>query len=101
MIGSLTQGHLLPMVAPATILRRVGRVDFDQHSASFFRFARELLKEGRPCRVTDAFGQTRVMKHSVHMKVFDTNGSELIDDLSTLLMGEVLPFPLGTFMHTR
>jgi hypothetical protein len=32
------------MVAPAAILRGIGRIHLDQRSASFFRVARELLK---------------------------------------------------------
>jgi hypothetical protein len=35
----------LPMVTPAAILRRVGRIDFESSSASFFRFAEQLVKK--------------------------------------------------------
>lgn len=42
MVHTLTQRHLLSVVTPAAILTGVGRVDFDEHSASFFRLAREL-----------------------------------------------------------
>ncbi len=64
MIGTLTQGHELPVVAPAAILRGVGRIDFDELSASFFRFAGQLRKEGRPRGICNAFGQTMIMQHS-------------------------------------
>ena len=76
MIGSFTERHLLPMVAPAAILRRVGRVDFDQRSASFFRFAREMIKELRPGRVTDAFGKTMIVNHPIDMQIFNTDDPE-------------------------
>jgi len=101
MIHALTQGHLLPMVAPAAILCRVGRIDFDEHSASFFRFARELVKELRPRRVTDALGQTMGVNHPIDVEIFDTDHPELIDDLSTLLMGEIVASPFRSFVDTR
>ena len=98
MIGSHTQGHRLPMVTPAAILRRVGRVDFEERSASFFRFAREMLKELRPCRVTDTFCQTMIMNHPVDMQIFDTNDPKGVDDRSALLVGEIVTSPFGSFM---
>jgi hypothetical protein len=100
MIGSDTQGHLLPMMAPAAILGGVGRVYFDEVSASFFRFARELPKELRPRRVTDAFRKAMIMYHPVHVQVFHADDTELIDNFATLLMGEVLTPPRNTFMDT-
>src|SRR5450759_5196631 len=99
MIHALTQGHLLPMVAPAAILCRVGRIDFDEHSASFFRFARELVKELRPRRVTDALGQTMGVNHPIDVEIFDTDHPELIDDLSTLLMGEIVAAPFSSLVE--
>jgi hypothetical protein len=110
------------MVAPATILRRVGRIHFDERSASFFRFAREVIKvlcipranaaiastyrsgsrirRLRPRRVTDAFRKTMSMHHPVHMKVFNTDGSEGVDDRSTVLVREIVTSPFDAFMHT-
>jgi hypothetical protein len=101
MIRSLTQGHRLPMVAPAAILGGVGRVHSDEHSASFFRFARELLKELRPCRVTDAFRKAMIMNHLLDMQIFHTDDPELVHDFATVLMGEVLASPCNTFMNPR
>src|SRR5450755_170238 len=100
LVDPFTQGHLLPMVAPAAILTGVGRVDFDERSASFFRFARELVKELRPRRVTDAFCQTMVVNHPVDLEVFDADRPEAVNDLPTLLMGEVLAPERDTLMHT-
>ncbi len=100
MIHTLTQGHLLPMVAPAAILGRIGRIDFDERSASFFRFARELVKELRPCRVTDAFRETMVMYHPVDLEVFDADHAEAVNDLAALLMGEVLTSERDPLMDT-
>ncbi len=88
------------MVAPATILRRVGRVHFEERSASFFRFAREVLKELRPRRVRNTFCQTMIVDHAVHVQVFHTDGPKSVDDFATVLMGEVVASPFGSFMHT-
>ena len=45
MIGSFTQGHFLSMVTPAAILRRIGRVDFNEGSPSFFRFGGTIVQK--------------------------------------------------------
>ncbi len=100
MIHSLSERHLLPMATPATLLRCIGWVDLDQLSASTFRLARQLSKERRPRCITDRFRQTMSMNHPVHVQVFNADDTELIDNLSALLMGEVLSPPRDTLMHT-
>jgi hypothetical protein len=100
-IGPLTQRHLLPMMAPTTILCGVGRIDFDERSASFFRFARELVKEGRPGRVTDAFGETMIVHHPVDVQIFHTDHPKTVYNLPALLMGEVLTPERDALMDTR
>jgi len=42
------QGHLLPMSTGAACLTRIGRIDFDELPASFFRFAGQFGEELRP-----------------------------------------------------
>ncbi len=59
MIGPFTQGHLLPMVTPAAILRCIGRINFDELSASFFRFAGQFTEKFRPGGICNALCQTR------------------------------------------
>jgi hypothetical protein len=45
-IENILAGRLfLPMSTFAARLRNIGRVDFDELPASFFRFARQLIKE--------------------------------------------------------
>ncbi|HEX6478658.1 MAG TPA: hypothetical protein VF043_07425 [Ktedonobacteraceae bacterium] len=100
MIDTFRQGHDLPMVTPAAILTRVGRIDFDNYPASFFRFAGQLGKEGRPRRVMNALGQTMIMRHAVDMQVFHTDDSMGIDDLTAFLMGEVIASECNSLMHT-
>src|SRR5438067_8221403 len=100
MIHTLTQEHLLSMMAPAATLRRVGRVDFDSRSASFFRFAEQLVKKSRPRSVMNAFGETMIMGHALDMQVFHTNDSETINELAALLMGEIIPPKSNQLMDT-
>src|SRR5436190_3382352 len=88
------QGHLLPLSTGATCLTRIGRVDFDELSASFFRFARELTKECRPRGICNAFGKTMGMPYAVHCEVFYSNDSELVNDLTVFLMREIVTYIL-------
>ena len=83
----------------AARLRNIGRVDFDELSASFFRFARQFIKECRPSRVRNAFCQTRMVCHLVRVKILYANDTKAIDDRSRMLMGKVLAPPFGTLMH--
>src|SRR5438093_1078122 len=93
-----SERHLLAMSTPAACLRRIGRIDFDERSASFCRFARELGKECRPRGICNAFGKTMIMRHPLNMQVFDTDDAETINDLTAVLMGEVLTSPGNAFM---
>ena len=87
------------MSTPAAGLTRVGRIDFDKRSASFFRFARELGKKCRPRGICHAFRKTMVVYHPIDREVFHTDDPKAINDFPTVLMGEVLPSPADTLMH--
>jgi hypothetical protein len=100
MIHTRAEGHGLPMVAPAAILRCVGGIDFDTCSASFFRFARQSVKKSSPRGILNAFGETMVMGQTVDMKVFDTDHTETIDDLPTFLVGEGITPEGDTLVNT-
>lgn len=100
MIASLTQGHHLPMVAPATILGRIGRIDSYIMPASFFRFAGQFAEKSRPRGIMNAFRQTMIVGHTVHLQVFDADDPIRVDDLAAFLVGEVLPPELHTFMDS-
>ena len=88
------------MSTSATILGGVRRVDLDELSASFFRFARQVRKEGRPCHVTDALCQTMSVQHPIDVQVFHTNDAKAINYLTRLLMGKVVSFELDPLMNT-
>ena len=101
MIGSFTQGHLVPMMTPAAILRRIGRIDFDKRSASLFRFARQFVKKVRPCRVTHAFGKAVIMEHPIDTQVLNTDEPVGINERTAFLMREVIPTERYSLMDTR
>src|SRR5437764_2354429 len=94
------QGHLLPMSTLAACLTRIGRVDFDKLPASFFRFARQFPEEFRPRGIFNAFSETMIVNHPVHMQVFHADHTKSIDNLAAFLVGEVITSELDTFMHT-
>src|SRR5947209_7040802 len=100
MIDTRTQRHVLPMAAPAAILRGVGGTDLDELSASFFRFAGQLREKGRPRCIMNAFCQTMVMGHTVDMQVFHRYQAKAVNNLTTFLMSEIVTPELNSFMHT-
>src|SRR5436305_4542688 len=100
MIGPFTEWHFLPMMAPTAILTGIGRIHFDQSSASFFRFAEELIKECRPRCITHAFGETVVMEHPIHMQILHADETKLVHDPTGVLVREVVSTPRDPLMHT-
>lgn len=88
------------MSADAACLRCIGSVDLDELSTSFFRFAGQLGEKGRPCRITYRLGKTMIMQHPVHVQVLDTDDSKAVNNLSGLLMCEVLPLELDTLVNS-
>ena len=88
------------MSTPAACLARIGRIDFDERSASFFRFARELAKECRPRGIRNAFSKTMGMDHAIDAEVLHADHTEAIDDLAAVLMGEVVTPEADTLMDT-
>lgn len=100
MIDPFSQGHMVSISTPATVLAGVGRVDLEELSASFFRFAGQVREKGRPCRISNALGKAMILHHAIDVEVFDTDHAEAINNLSGLLMGEIVPLELHPFMHT-
>src|SRR5712692_7761959 len=100
MIHTLTQRHFLSMLTPAAILRCVGRVHFDSCSSSFFRFDEQLIKKSRPCCISNALRKTMIVRHPVDLQVFDSYHTKSVNDLATILMGEIIPSESNPLMHT-
>lgn len=78
------------MVTPAAILTRISRVHSHIASASFLRFAGQFAEKLRPRCIMNAFGKTAVMGYAVDMQVLHTDDPEPINDLTALLMREVV-----------
>src|SRR5438270_2700462 len=93
------QGHRLPMSTGAAGLTRIGRIDFHQVAASFFRFARQLTEKCRPGGVCNTFGKTMVMHHAVEHQVFDRNHAKSIHNGTAMLVSKVLAPPRNAFIH--
>lgn len=100
MIGSLRQRHILPMPTSAAILRDVGRIHLDSSSASFCRFAEQLVKKSRPGRIVNTFRETVVMRHAVDMQVLNADDAKPVNNPPTLLMTEIRTLEGDTLMDT-
>src|SRR5258706_5517858 len=98
MKNTFTQRHGLPMMTPAALLTRVGRVDSHIPPASFFRFAGQFAEKLRPRGIMNALSQTMITRHALDMQIFDADDSMGINDLAALLMGEVVPSERYAFM---
>lgn len=92
------EGHLLAMPTLAACLTRIGRVDFHQVTASFFRFARQLREKRRPRGIGNAFGKTMVLDHPVDRQIFHSNQAVGLDNLATFLVREVFALPCNSLM---
>src|SRR2546423_10408524 len=92
--------HLLAMSTPAACLTRIGRIDFDSCSSSFFRFGEQFVKKSRPRGICNAFGKTMVMGHAVHMQVFYHDDPKSLNDGTRMLMGEVIAPELDPFVDS-
>ncbi len=91
MIHTLRQLQFLPVAATAACLRSVGRIDLNYLFTSIFRFVFKGVKKHAPGGVSDTFVQTAELPHVVDTKVFYDNGVKRVNELSGLLMGEVMP----------
>ncbi len=98
---ALRERHLLAVSTSTACLTRIGRIHSNVASPSLFRFGVHLTEECRPRDVMNALGQTVIMGQAVHQQVFDTDDPIRVDNLTALLVSEVLPSPTGPFMNSR
>lgn len=94
------QWHRLSEPTPATILASISRVNFDEYSASFCRFASQHIKETRPSRVRYAFGKGTVFNHAVDRQIFHENTTVTVHNLAAVLVGEVITPELDTLVSS-
>jgi len=88
-------------MAPAAILRRIGRVHSYILPASLFRFAGQFAEECRPRGIVNALGQTVVMDHVVDTQVFHADDAIAIHNVAAFLMREVVTAESNPFMYPR
>ncbi len=100
-IQATVKRHLLAMSALAAILTCIGWINCRVLSASIFCFARKLVGESRPCRVSNAFSETVIVHHPVDVQIFHTDDAELIDDFTRLLVREIVALESNALMHAR
>ena len=80
--GAVGKCELLPVPAGAAGLAGTGRVHADHSPTGTCRLVGEIVRELRPCRVTDALGQAVVVHHAVDGQVFNRDYFEPVDDRS-------------------
>jgi hypothetical protein len=85
MIHTLRDGHALPLPTPAVGLACIGRIDFHELPASFFRLAGLVVEEFRPSRVMNAPRKEMVMDHAIDVDIFHCDHSEPINRLMGIL----------------
>src|SRR5690242_9899452 len=96
------EGKLVKQAIPtlAASLRSVGRIDSDEGVASLYRFATHHAEKARPSRVHNTFRKTMIFIHAVDMQVFNRDKAISINNLSTLLVGEIGTFETDAFMYS-
>jgi hypothetical protein len=100
MIGTFTERHFLPVMAPATLLTSVGGVHLHKQSASFFRFAQKSVEKPCPRGIVNAFGETMSMNQTVDVQVLHTDHPKAVNDLTAFLVREIVTAERDTLMHT-
>jgi len=86
------------MTALRAILRRVGWIHLNYHTAGAFSLARKDQDELAPSRVTDALGQTMILYHPSHVQIFDGNRVKLAHDLKRRLVVKIRALALNLLM---
>jgi hypothetical protein len=100
-IGSGIQGHVLPMMAPAAILTRIGRIDSNVLAPSLFRFGSKLVEEFRPGGIMNALSKTVIVSHAVHAQIFHADDPVAVHKTAAFLVCEVITPEGDTLMHPR
>lgn len=77
-------------MATGTSLRSTVRVDCNELSASFFRFAREHAEELPPTGIGNRLGKAMIADHPLDIQLFNGDDAEMINELSGFLVDEVM-----------
>lgn len=100
-ILSFLKRHFLAMPTLAAILRREGGVDSNVLSTSVFSFERKTICKSRPCRICNRLTQATIVHHPIDAQIFNADNTEAINYPPRLLMREVMPLELDSFVDTR
>ena len=92
--------HLLPMPALVTVLRCVGRIDFDKHPAGASSLVGKFVEKPRPSRVRNALCETVIVDHPVDGQIFNTDGAVTINNAPGMPMGEIITPESNALMNT-
>jgi len=101
MIHTLRQFEFLPVATPTACLRSIGRIDLNYLFTSIFRFVFKCIKKHAPGGVSDTFVQGAEFPHIVDLQVLYDNGVERVNELSGLLMSEVMTFVGNPLVNSR
>src|SRR5262249_40955851 len=96
----LSRGERLAhsVTALRAILRRVGWIHLDDHTAGAFSLARQDQEELAPSRVTDALGEMMILHHPFNVQIFDGHRVKLSHDLKRRLVMEIRASALNLLM---
>src|SRR2546428_3116103 len=86
---SLIESLAHSVAALRAVLRRVGWIHLDYHTAGAFSLARKDQDELTPSRVTDALGETVILHHPFNVQIFDGDRVEFAHDLERRLVVKI------------
>lgn len=97
-IDARRERNPVPMAAARAILRRVGWIHLDDHTAGAFSLARKDQDELTPSCVTDALGEMMILHHPFNIQIFHGDRVELTHDLERRLVVEIPPLAPNLLM---
>ena len=82
------------------ILAGVGWIDSNELTTGTCCLVHQCEEESRPCGIKNALGETMIVIHAIDMNILNRNKTKVIDNLSTVLMGEVVTFESNSLMNS-
>ena len=81
-------------------LRCIGRLDTHHSSRGLFRLREQMCEERRPGRIAYTFCKARILDHVAHHQGLHRDQSIAVDQLTRLLLHEILATPTDALMDT-
>jgi len=98
---TFTQLFLRPQSTAGAILACVGGRNLNVSASSICSFDGQRSPKHRPRRIRDAFRQTMILLHCLHVQLLDRNHAVAVDDFSGFLMHEVMTAIAYPFVNAR